>query len=81
MLEFNCVALVGNMSNCRQNRLYVNDFFDLLNEGKHNFLLSKTHFMKYKLYRYLKTTILTSYFMHLASNEVVVIHSRLPVGV
>ena len=32
MLDSNCVALVGNVGCCRQNRLHVNDFFfDLLN--------------------------------------------------
>ena len=36
-LLFEMQAIVG------QNRLYANNFFDLLNERKHNFLLSKIH--------------------------------------
>ena len=32
---------------CRQNHLYVNNFFDQLNERKHNFLQG-THFIRYK---------------------------------
>ena len=47
--------------------MYVNDFYDLLNERKHNFLLPK--FTLYEIY--VIATILTSYFMRLASNEVV----------
>ena len=34
----------------RHNRLYVgllSDFFDLLNERRHNFFFQSTHFMKY----------------------------------
>ena len=32
MLDSNCVALVRNVGCCRQNRLYINDVFELLNE-------------------------------------------------
>ena len=32
MLDFNGAALVRKVGCCRQNRLHINDFFDLLNE-------------------------------------------------
>ena len=35
MLDSNCAPLVRNVGYRRQNRLYVNDFFDLLNEQKY----------------------------------------------
>ena len=45
MLSSSCALLFeNNVGYCRQNRLYVNDFFDLLNEQKHNFLRSKYTF-------------------------------------
>ena len=43
MLDSNCATLVSNVGYCKQNRLYLNEFFDLLNERKHNFLRSKMH--------------------------------------
>ena len=39
ILDSDCAALVSNESCCRQNRFYVTDFFDLLDERKFVFFL------------------------------------------